>query len=203
MNRLKIIGIALLSGAVAFPARAQNLNITGTITAGGMSITGSATNDSACAGCVGQFVSSRTDALANQTAANNADGSVVTSAPLLTTAVPNNVTQILLGAGDWDCRGDAALQDVSGAVTIFSLWTSIQNQNAVPPQQVVNTNGAGLNHSYVSLQAASVTSPNWALATGSARYSLAAATSVYLNTVATFASGTVGAQGVLDCRRMR
>jgi hypothetical protein len=200
-----LLGAGLLLVAAIGSAFGQNINITGSLTAGGqISGGGSTTNDTACTGCIGEFISSRTDLAANASAGVTL-GSVVTSAPLLTTTVVANVTQVLLTAGDWDCRGDVALQVATGggaAVTTFAAWTSNQNQTFAPPlngtvQASVN------NRSYVALQAASVTSPGWAIGPQVTRYSLAATTSIFLNTVATFSAGTVGAVGDLDCRRAR
>jgi len=191
MNHLKRL-LGLLAGVVAFavmPASAQNLNITGTITAGGMSITGSATNDNACTGCVGE--------VAQQT-------SLVTSAPPLVSTVPAIVTQVLLSAGDWDCRGAVGLATVNvgtaTAATLFSGWTSTNNGSGGTPQpSLVNTP----NQSFTQIQVASVSSPAWSLSTGSMRYSLSAATSVYLLANATFSAGTPTGVGQIQCRRMR
>jgi hypothetical protein len=188
---------------IAVPISGTNWLVTATVNGVGVN-PGTTIADNACTGCIGEFISSRTDQLINSSAAV-VNGSVVTSAPLLTTTVPSNVTQVLLGAGDWDCRGATSFgggTSNAAAATIFSLWTSTQGGTASPPAQGTNA-GATLNHSYVSIQAASVTSPNWALATAPTRYSLAAATSVFLNTVATFSTGSPSIMGTLDCRRVR
>lgn len=162
---------------------------------------GTTTNDNAPAGSIGEFITSRTDVAVNQSVTGAAN--VVTSAPLLTTTVPTNVTQALLTAGDWDCRGEVFMTPSPFSnPTQFASWTSTAAASAATPVPA-NTAGAVNNHSYVALQAAAVTSPNWALGVPLARYSLAASTSVFLNAVGVFGAGTIGVGGSLDCRRAR
>lgn len=149
---------------------------------------GTTSADNAPAGSLGEFI---------------AQNSGVTSAPLLTTQVPSIVTQVLLTAGDWDCRGMAALTpNPTANPTIFSAWTSTAGVGASPPIPTVGA-GTGNNPSFVSLQTAAVTSPTWALAPALARYSLSASTSIFLMADATFGAGTTGAVGNLGCRRAR
>ncbi len=167
---------------------------------------GTTTNDLAVAGSIGEYVVGRTDALALQTATASvtAGGNVVTSAPLLTTNIPSNLTQLLLTAGDWDCRGQSQL-GVSGSAsaTVFSAWTSTAVASSAPPIPSNLQDGVPTNPSFVALQAAAVVSPLWALGVPSVRYSLAASTSIYLNTMATFSAGTMTGMGNLACRRVR
>lgn len=205
MKKFNIVfGAALLASVAILPAVGQNLSITGTLSAGGLSATGSATNDSACTGCIGEFFTGRTDLLANQTA-TGVTNAVVTSAPVLVTTVVANLTQVLLTAGDWECRAQMELGTVNvgtaTAATQLSAWTSTANQTALAP--VPTTNAFPVNPSFVSLQAASVSSPNWALGVPPVRYSLAASTSVFLNAVAVFSAGTPTGLGALQCRRVR
>jgi Bacteriophage T4 gp9/10-like protein len=183
---------------IMVPISGTNWLVVATVNGGGVN-PGSSTGDNACTGCIGEFVSSITGPAASASAAP-VNGAVTTSSPLLTTTAAANVTQVLLTPGDWDCRAEVTLAaQGSGAVTTFSAWTSTANQGSIPN----NTLGFSLNHSYASLQAASVTSPAWALTPQSTRYSFSSTTSVFLNAVATFSAGTVGATGDLDCRRAR
>lgn len=168
---------------------------------------GTTTNDAAPVGSLGEYVYSLTgNAIqANTTLPNGTGaGSVITSAPVLVTTVGANITQALLSAGDWDCRGDVTLGTVgagtSTAATVFAAWTSTTNQSTLP---TFNQTATPQNPSWVGIQAASVSSPLWSLSVPPARYSLAASTSVFLNAVATFSAGTPTGIGSLACRRVR
>lgn len=188
-TRNLLFGATLLAGVAAFsPAFGQNMNITGNLTVGGtISGGGTTTNDSACTGCIGEYIS--------QT-------SFVTSAPSLVTTVPAIVTQVLLTAGDWSCYGNVSLTPgPTASVTVFSAWSSTTNAAGVP--QTPSTTNGNLNPSFVAMQAAAVVSPLWSLGVGTMRYSLSASTSVYLLANATFSAGGLGAVGTQACRRMR
>lgn len=170
-------------------------------------IAGTTSADNALVGSVGEYVLSQTGlAIQANTPLPNGTGagSVITSAPALTTTVAANITQALLSAGDWDCRAEALLGTVgvgtSTVATVFAAWTSTANQATLP---AFNQISVPQNPSLVALQTASVTSGWWALGLPSVRYSLAAATSVYLNAVATFSAGTPTGLGSLACRRVR
>ena len=153
------------------------------------------------AGNVGQFVSGRTDQAAAATAGNPAaNTSIVTSAPLLTTTVPNIVTQVLLSAGDWDCGGMAApVGTASTSYTLFSAWTSTAAIGSAAPIPTV-TAGAALNPSFSGIQTAAIVSPTWSLSVPRVRYSLSAATSVYLMADATFTLSASSVAGAMQCR---
>lgn len=200
-SSVTITGIGAGGKLILTPSSGSNwiLQIQGT----GQTL-GTTTNDNACTGCVGEFFTGRTDLLANQTA-TTVTNAVVTSAPVPVTTVVYNVTQVLLTPGDWECRGQAQLGTVgvgtSTAATVFAAWTSTANQTNAAP--ISYTNAFPTNPSFVSLQAASVSSPAWSLGIPPVRYSVAAATSVFLNAVATFSAGTPTGMGALQCRRVR
>lgn len=144
--------------------------------------TGTNTNDNACAGCVGEVIQS-----------------TATSAPLLSTTVPATVQSTTITAGDWDCRGSVNYVSSGGATTVFTVWTSSTAPPAIPNVSAVNNNQPSVQ----SIQTASIISPAWALTAGTMRYSVAAATSVFLAAAATFSTGTPSASGILQCRRAR
>jgi len=141
---------------------------------------GTTTNDDATAGSIGEFVT-----------ATVATGSSVS----LTTATPANVISISLTAGDWDVRG---VVDYTAAAT-----TSITNQ-----RQGVSTTSAtlGAQDTFTSLSLAAqvpTAAIDSAFATPVVRLSLAATTTVYLVTNATFTVSTLKAYGTISARRVR
>ena len=146
---------------------------------GGVEIEGTATNDSATAGYVGEVVSSSV-----------ASGSAVS----LTTSITANVTSISLTAGDWDVTGQVAFQFSAAPTAIIAN---------------INTTSAtlgtvGITSPYSSLQSTTFTSGATqfqGLPMG--RLSLSATTTVYLLAYATFASGTSSAYGWIWARRAR
>lgn len=144
---------------------------------------GTTSADNAPAGSIGEFISA-----------------VVTSTGggvSLTNATAANVAQVLLTSGDWDCRGNVLFnQTPNSAVTSAAAWTS--TGSAAAPLWGGTTNG-----SENILQMASINGPRWQMLAGTARYSLAAATSVYLEGLSYFTTGTASAQGFLGCRRTR
>ena len=154
-----------------------------TLDAQGANLPGTSTNDNACAGCIGEVI--------QQT-------SIVTSAPLLVTTVPATVTQVLLTAGDWDCRATAQYIDVTSAGTQFAAWTS--TTSLTYPTIGIN---AVNNLSMAAIQTASITSPAWVLSLAPLRISLAASTSVFLTAADVHSSGNTSAAGFLQCRRAR
>ena len=163
---------------------------------------GTTTNDNAPAGSVGEFIFGITGPSPGSAPGANP---TVTSAPAMVTTTAQTLTQVLLSPGDWDCRGQAQLAAVNTgtatAATLFSAWTSTV-QNVAGPTIGGNVT-VPTNPSFVSIQAASVTSPTWSLGVNPTRYSFAASTSVYLVASATFSAGTPTGVGELGCRRVR
>lgn len=146
---------------------------------------GTATNDNAAAGNVGEYLT------ATQTSATT--GGVV-----MASGTAMNVTQLLATAGDWDCRGNVGLNPApTTIVSSMSSWTSSASASAYA------LGGLG-NGSEQSIQIPTAgTAPNWILGAVSARYSLAASTSIYLSARASFSTAAASAYGFLGCRRMR
>lgn len=147
----------------------------------GGQLLGTATNDNACAGCVGEVIS-----------ASVAQGSAVA----LTTATPANITNVSLTAGDWDCRG--AIQRVFTGTTSYTLLQGgISGTSATLP-----TGPMGLD-----VKANAATVPGQAIGPTSTmslvRNLLAATTSVFLVVQDTFTASTDSAYGGIVCRRAR
>ena len=159
------------TGGVAFTAYA-------TATIG--QLPGTATNDDAAAGKIGQYVSSTL-----------ASGAAVS----LTTGVPANVTSISLTAGDWDVTG--VVDFAFGATTSYTALLGGISTTA-------NTFGAQDSRFDFETPAAvptATTAPAWVVPV--VRLSLATTTTVYLVAAANFTISTLGAYGTIRARRMR
>lgn len=165
-----------------------NLSVTGSIapstTAG---IVGTATNDSANAGAVGEVI------CAQVTNGGSPSGCATNSnAPVsLSSNVPANITSVSLTAGDWNCWGNVAFTNGGTTVTTQSTGS-------------INTTSATMN----TLQFANSSPPstaglNIAFAVPMVRQLLASTTTVYLVANNVFATSTSAAYGRIDCRRMR
>lgn len=143
---------------------------------GKTAITGTATNDSASAGYVGEYVSSTI-----------ASGSAVS----LTTATVANVTSISLTAGDWDVSGRVAwsfMNNTTAAGASISLTSATQDS---------------ANLVYTRLGSAGNLIGIYEVALPTARISVASTTTVYLVAEATFATSTNSAYGRIMARRVR
>lgn len=140
-------------------------------------IVGSATNDNAVAGNMGEAVQSLI-----------ATGSAVS----LTTATAANVTSISLTAGDWDVYGIVNYTETTSTVTARSA--SISTTSAT-----LATDGSEGNNGVQS----TVTSEVNSITPMSVRISISGTTTVYLVAKATFSAGTAAAYGGIRARRIR
>ncbi len=143
------------------------------------SVLGTITNDNANAGYVGEYTSSAVAA-----------GSAVA----LTTNVTANVTSISLTAGDWDVTG--IVQYTPGATTSVTQLTQGSSSTSA-------TLGAQGSFSKFVTAASVLTAvdPAWNLP--ATRFSLAATTTIYLVSAATFTVSTLSAYGIIRARRVR
>ena len=140
-------------------------------------IVGTATNDNATAGNIGEHSSSLI-----------ASGSAVG----LTTAIAANVTSISLTAGDWDVEGN--INFVLGSATVTQKSGGVTSTSATVP-----TDGSEVfNGTQFTL-----TSVTDGLAIPRKRISISGTTTVYLVASATFSAGTVTAFGAITARRVR
>jgi hypothetical protein len=150
---------------------------------GGAAIKGTATNDSASAGYVGQLIES-----AIATGTNTA----------LTTATPANMTSITLTAGDWDVGGNIQF---GGAATTTVTYLSAGISDASATLQSAPT--SRLSQLYCAAGTAFATRPV-GLSVGPVRFSLATTTPVYLVGQADFGVSTaMMSGGHLWARRRR
>lgn len=144
---------------------------------GAVSARGSATNDSAAAGFIGQVISAL----------------VAVGAPVsLTSTTAADITSISLTAGDWDVEGNVNF--LGTAATITQLTASIGSTTAT-----LATDGSEVYSGLQTITASatdSVTMPT-------KRISVAGTTTIYLVGRAVFAAGTVGGFGSIVARRRR
>lgn len=170
--------VLALSLALVANAQAQSLGPQPVPGAG--QTPGTATNDNASAGNVGQFIS-----------ATVLSGAAVS----LTNNTAADVTSVSLTAGDWDCRGGTFYTNGAGTTVTNALaWTSATS--ATLPTQP-NNGGES------QIVGQTFTNGLPSLSAGVQRFSLSATTTVFLSAFATFATSTLSAYGFLGCRRVR
>lgn len=155
-------------------------NFTGaTITAATQLIgKGTATNDSASAGQIGELVTSSASGVS------------------MTTATPINITSISLTAGDWDVFGNAQFGGTATALSYCfgSISTTTGTLGAA------NTRG-GAGYSAAGQNVFAITDVYAALPT--IPLQLAATTTIYLVSQAGFGGGTCNGSGTITARRRR
>jgi hypothetical protein len=144
-------------------------------------ITGTATNDAASAGNIGEFV-----------AAQVVSGSAVG----LTTATAANVTSISLTAGDWEVCG--SVFTVNGGSTVMTQFRGGWSTTSATLPTSPATGFMEWNGSYTT-----VNQFGPALSLPCDRLSLASTTTVYLVAQETFTTSTASAYGRITARRRR
>lgn len=148
----------------------------------GLEQQGTATNDNASAGMIGEYIESEV---------------VTGSAVSLTTGTAANITSISLTAGDWDVIGigqykGGGTTQVAYAVTSISSTSATLN-NATDRQATYY----GANATIFGGVA------NFTVTAGRARISLSATTTIYLVTQCGFSTSTMSAYGKISARRAR
>lgn len=144
-------------------------------------IPGTATNDNASVGKVGEVIA--------------ATQPFATAVSLSTTSAAN-IISISLTAGDWDVTGNVVFEaSGSAAPTLVEAWTSTTSASA--PGQVANSGG------FTRLEAAFAANSRQVLSAGSQRFSLGSTTTIYLSALANFSVGSVSGYGYIKARRVR
>lgn len=140
-------------------------------------ITGTATNNNATAGDIGEVIS----------------GQLSSGAPTsLSNGTAKNVTSMSLTAGDWDVTG--VVDYVLAGTTSTKFQAGSSSTSATFGAQDTSVN--------VPLILTTVTD-TYSQIIPTTRFSLASTTTVYLVAQATFSAGTVDAYGTIRARRMR
>ena len=140
--------------------------------------TGTATNDNASAGNIGEWI-------------NAAVG--LGSGPSLTTATPANVTSVSLTAGDWDVRGQVVLEYTSATQSGDGIG-SLSGVSAT----LVGDATDGYSPVRLTTTTCKVTIP-----ISTKRVSRNGTGSTFLVAQATFTAGTAKASGFMEARRAR
>lgn len=177
-----ITGAKTMTGANAFngtlgattPAAITGTTITATTQLIGK---GTATNDSAAAGDIGEVITAQT---------------LIGTPVSLTTATVADIASISLTAGDWDVNGAVDFILTGATTTDWTLGISATTA----------TLGAQDTYSKAPI-VLTVHTDNYADVTPTVRISLAATTTIYLVASAAFSAGTVDAAGRITARRMR
>lgn len=174
---MRALLLALSLAAWASCASAEIVTVT-TPSAG--QTPGTATNDNANAGNVGQIIESTV---------------LVGAAVSATTATNLDVTSISLTAGDWDVWG-SILTNPNGATTTTAqigwIHTVSATQPTAPNGGAYTTNGAALGAGAAG-----------ALSVGMKRLSLSSTTTVFLSAQIVFAINTNAVYGYIGARRVR
>lgn len=118
---------------------------------------------------------------------------LVGAAVALTTGTPANVTSITLSAGDWDVSGVVAYHSASGTTVPNDVLQGFNTTSATVPAL------GAFSYDYVAV----AITDDPAYPTPVVRFSLAAATTVYLVTKADFSVSTLVAYGFMRARRVR
>lgn len=140
-------------------------------------VSGTATNDNAAAGIIGEYLS-----------ASLASGSAVA----MTTTVPLNVISLSLTAGDWVVNGVCAFKPAA-TTNVSYFEQSISSVSAT----------IGALGSYTVESVASVPIVDQIFTTPTVRISIAAMTTIYLVAQAAFTISTLSAYGFISARRER
>ena len=164
-----------------FALAGANANITSlTGLTGG--IVGTATNDSAAVGYIGEFLSSVV---------------LTASAVPITTITATNITSVSLTAGDWDVWGTMWTKPAAGTITTTAAVAVSQTSATLPTTPAIGG-------SFQQIRGlATAATEVCILGTGTTRISLAATTTIYLVGFIEFTTSTMSAYGSLCARRVR
>lgn len=146
-------------------------------------IVGTATNDAAAPGNVGEEVKS-----------NISSGSAVS----LTSGVTANVTSITLTAGDWDVSGVVQFTGDPTTNIATAIGATSASSTTLPPFGTGDTNRFNWPAISTPFATGALSAPS-----GPVRISIAITTIIYLVANATFSVSTMSAFGTIRARRMR
>lgn len=146
------------------------------------SIKGTATNDSAAAGIVGEILSTTV-----------ASGAAVS----LTSTVAANLTSVSLTAGDWDVTC-VAYHNLAATTTLTLMQTGISTTSATLPASTGGTSDLA-----IWRQASAAPGGLVIQSVGPHRVSLAATTTTYCVVNDTFGTSTDAVYGIIRARRVR
>jgi len=161
-----------------FPMTGTNWSYTAIGAAG--QTPGTATNDNAAAGNIGEVATTNVP---------------LGSAVQITTNSSQQLASLSLTAGDWDCRSTMS-EAISNTTTVTQLSATVGTNNSV-----LGTQGTdGVN---TVIPASAIGGRGVDLKLGPVRQSLASTTTIYLVGGATFATSQLWGFGSITCRRAR
>jgi hypothetical protein len=142
---------------------------------------GTATNDSANSGNIGQFISKTLSSA---------------SATSLTNNTAKNLCSIALSAGDWDVNGTISFTpNAATTITQWCGWCSSTSATVPSPPAA-----GGI---FQILYSTALTGVAATYPTGTMRFSVSSSTTVYLSALSSFAVNTNTAYGFIRARRAR
>ncbi len=156
----------------------------GGVTLSGGQYPGTATNDNATTGNIGQYISSNV---------------LVGSALSLSTGTPLNVTSVSLTAGDWDCQGVVSFS--TGTTTTLTVNIGAINTTSATLPTIGGTGYASVVHSGGANGSGATSGDSLNIAP--TRLSLSGTTTTYLVAQSAFGTSTNAAYGFIGCRRAR
>ena len=143
-------------------------------------IPGTATNDNAAAGNIGEYIPSTV---------------LIGAAVALVSNVAKTITSIPLTAGDWDVSGNIVTAPAGGTTTAVLTAAISQADNTLPTSPA----GGGIQQLIFNTAAGN----SGALSAGTVRISLAEPATIYLVADIVFGGGTLSAYGFIGARRAR
>lgn len=153
-------------------------------------VTGTATNDSAASGIVGEYI----QASRVKSAATGATS---------TTTLNVTASALSLTAGDWDVSGCVVFLGAAGtSVTLLKGGIS-KTTATLPATDTIGVPTAGEVSAQISTAAMVLGANDWSMQMPVCRISLASTTSIFLVANATFSVNTLTVYGSLNARRVR
>lgn len=177
----KVTVTAPASSATLTLATGTTLTETTSTSVGQGQYLGTATNDSATAGNIGEEI----------------EGVLASgSATSLSTTTPKNITSLSLTAGDWDVSGNCNYNG-AGSVSITFVECSLSLSTGAVDQT------PGRNAQFSMAAVVPGVTPAFSTPVGPMRFSVSTGTTVFLVANQTFTVGTLTGWGIVRARRMR
>ncbi len=170
--------------------------INGTKTFGGQLIAkGTATNDSAAAGYMGEYFVNNKSTDLTVTTVTSGNAFDIDSSASVSGGTTISATGIALTAGDWDISGSVYFETATSTVSLLSAWFGTVAGN--------DTTGRDLSSNYIALDTVATTGGQ-AFALPTFRVSLSGNQSYYLKgRMGYTVAGTLLARGSIHARRVR
>ncbi len=156
---------------------------------------GTATNDSAAAGYIGEYIANNRSTDLNVSTIASGDAFDIDTGATVSGGATTGATGIALTAGDWDIAGEVYVETSGSTVTIIRGFVGTGTGN--------NVNGRDISSNMACINAAFVNGGH-ALALPTYRVSLSGSTTYYLKCQISYSvAGTIVVRGNIRARRVR